>query len=402
LRESGFGGVIEVFASGGLPVYNPMLTSYYAAGKIPYDFLFPYGDGIFGKYGAVLHVNTPVTRLSVKDRSVTSAAGETFFFDKCLIATGASPFVPPIPGADPGKIFTMRTVEYAQRLKDAMEKLSNKKGRALVVGASMVGVKLVELFWEAGMKVVLTDMADRIFPLAAHPDCSRAIEDRLRAMNVELRFSTAIDKITDLPEGFEAHFKGNSGTVQADFLMMCAGVRANLSFVDRSEIETQQGVLVNSRMESGAEGVYAAGDAAQGMNLQSGQRQVIGLWANARRQGYTAGCNMAGVPREYAGEILHNITHFMGMDFVGLGEAGDGIAPEFFGGKERFAQMFYKNGRLDGVNFLDFYTEAGVFKNLIVKQALQAQGGGAALERASWWVEESARSMKFMQPCGRP
>lgn len=369
LRESGHDGPIDVFAAGGLPAYNPMLTSYYAAGKIDYPLLFPYGDSnaVFDKYNVTLHPNTAVTALSAGDRTLT-AGGEVHPFDKCCIATGASALVPPLPGATSPNVFTMRTVEDAVAVKKAM---GNNPRRALVVGASMVGIKLVELFWKAKMEVTLADLAERIFPLAAHPDCSRVIEDRLEEMGVRLSFSAAIERIEEAPEGLLAFFKDVPDPLAVDIIMLCIGVRANLGFVNREEIEVRQGVLVNEYMESSAPGIYAAGDASQGMNLLSGQ-QVIGLWANARHQGFTAGCNMAGRRRRYAGEILHNITHFMGMDFVGIGDV-TGDPDETVHNERWFSQIFRRDGELRGANFIDFYSESGLFKNALVKRILSPQ-----------------------------
>jgi 3-phenylpropionate/trans-cinnamate dioxygenase ferredoxin reductase subunit len=371
LRENGFGGVIRVFSSGELPVYNPMLTSYYAAGKIDYSMLFPYGEskGIFDKYGVILHLNSPVVKLSAEKHSVTTLDGAVFEFAKCLVATGASPFIPPIEGRDSPKIFTMRTVEDAVKLKAFMER---KPKKAIVIGASMVGIKLVELLWEAGAEVLLADMAPRIFPLAAHAECSRVIENRLRDKGIKLKFSAAIEKVIDTSEGIEVRFQGDIESAEADLLLMCIGVRANTGFIDPKEVALRQGILIDSHMESSTKDIYGAGDAAEGMNLQRGAPQIIGILANARRQGRTAGCNMAGVPREHAGEILHNITHFMDMNFVGIGEVTEYDRYETFDKGSCFAQIFYKDERICGANFLDLFTEAGVFKNLIGKNFLPA------------------------------
>ncbi|MCD8352373.1 MAG: NAD(P)/FAD-dependent oxidoreductase [Planctomycetaceae bacterium] len=381
LRESGFDGDIDVFALGSLPPYNPMLTSYYAAGKIPYAHMFPYGasDTAFGKYRARVHRDSPAERLFARERRLV-AAGEEFLFDTCCIASGASPIVPPIPGATLPGVHAMRTVEDAVAVREAMDR---KPRSALVVGASMVGIKLVELFWKAGMEVTLADLAERIFPLAAHPDCSRVIEDRLVDKGIDLRFGCALERVDAVPGGgLLASFKDSTHQIAVDIVILAIGVRANLGFVNRDELEARQGVLVDPHMQTNVPGVYAAGDCAQGMNLLTGEQQIIGLWANARNQGFTAGCNMAGASREYAGEILHNITHFMGMDFVGIGDVGTGNSSTTEQGDGWFRKVFYRDGQVVGANFVDSYTEAGVFKNALVKQALRGQAldkGGTTL-----------------------
>ena len=81
-----------------------------------------------------------------------------------------------------------------------------------------------------------------------------------------------------------------------------------------------RGIVVDERMHTSAPDIFAAGDCCQGNNMQSGQTQIIGLWANAGVQGRVAGRNMAGAADETDGNILHNITHFLDMDFIGLGD----------------------------------------------------------------------------------
>lgn len=371
LRANGYTGEIDVYAAGELPVYNPMLTSYYAAGKIPYDTMFPYGNdfSVFEENAVTLHKNTPIAKVNAKDRTLLSEAGEVFPFDTCLIATGARVFVPPFPGSDLPRVFTMRTVEDAVRLHDFME---TKPKKALVVGASMVGIKLVELFEKAGVECCLADMAPYIFPLAANEECAHFIEQRLVDKGVRLRFAAAIERAEETENGIRAWFKDSDEPEEADLLLMCIGVRANSGIVDPGEIETKQGIFVDERMQTNVPGIYAAGDVAQGLNLMTGEKQVIGLWANARNQGRTAGTNMAGVHREYRGELLHNITHFMGMDFVGIGEVREFDESRKSVSDCHYAQLFYKDNKLCGANFLDMFESCGVLKNMLVKSLSQA------------------------------
>ena len=114
-------------------------------------------------------------------------------------------------------------------------------------------------------------------------------------------------------------------------------------------------------------GLYAAGDVAQGKNLLSGGSEMIGLWNNARYQGRTAGRNMAGENELFPGNIPHNITHFMGMDFVGIGDVKATTELEKKYDGKRYVQLFWKDGLLTGANFLDSYTESGVIKNALIK-----------------------------------
>jgi len=125
--------------------------------------------------------------------------------------------------------------------------------------------------------------------------------------------------------------------------------------------------LVDEHMRTSIPGLYAAGDVAQGKNLLSGESEMIGLWSNARSQGRTAGRNMAGENESFRGNIPHNITHFMGMDFVGIGAVNDHDRMEKKYDGKTYLQLFWKDGLLAGANFLDNYTGSGVVKNALMK-----------------------------------
>ena len=94
LRACGYAGGIDLIADALWPTYNPMLTTYYLAGKIDFSGLFPYGYGreIYEELAVNLHLGSPVTALDTKEKSITVASGKTYDYSQCLIATGASPF----------------------------------------------------------------------------------------------------------------------------------------------------------------------------------------------------------------------------------------------------------------------------------------------------------------------
>ena len=372
LRESGYREKIHLLTDSRWPVANPMLTTYYLAGKIVFEGLFPYGASqeFYLKYGVDVYAESPVVAQDAEQKVVYAKSGLEFKYDNCLIATGATPILPAIEGIGSSRIYAMRTVEDAIRLKKAMVKTPKK---ALVIGASMVGIKVVELFYKAGVEVCLADLAQHIFPLAAHPECARVIEERLVQEGIKLRLGAGIEKVEETARGVKAYFKGSTESEEADLLVMCIGVRANTGFIDRKRVAVDRGILVDEYMRTSMDGLYAAGDVAQGKNLLSGGSQIIGLWNNARYQGRTAGRNMAGGKEFFPGNIPHNITHFMGMDFVGIGdvETHDRTEKKYDG--KRYLQLFWKDGFLTGANFLDSCTESGVIKNALIKGLRQKE-----------------------------
>ena len=376
LRENGYCGSIGLFSDNDFPPYNPMLTTYYVAGKIGYDQMFPYGSGqsFYDKYDVRVYPKAAVVAVNAAEKLLANKAEVTSSYGKCLIATGAGPILPPLPGIDSRGVFAMRTVDDAVVLKQAMEKSPRK---AIVVGASMIGIKLVELFHAAGMKVCLADMANHLFPLAAHPDCAEVMERRLLDRGIRLRLGAPIQSIEETPAGVRAHFKDGGAPEEGDLLLMCIGVRPNMSFIDRSQVTTDKGILVDENMRTNAEGLYAAGDVAQGKNLLTGENRLIGLWANARYQGRAAGRHMAGRPTPHPGNVPHNITHFMDIVFAGIGDTCDSDAETKIEDGSRYVHLFWKKGRLTGANLIDCSVEAGILRRILLKDLIP----GRAQER---------------------
>jgi len=366
LRQSGDGGGIRLLTDSRWSIYNPMLTTYYVAEKIGFEGLFPYGTGqeFYLKYGVDVTPESPVVALDAEQKVVRARSGLEIKYDRCLIATGATPVLPPIEGMDSGRVYTLRTVEDAIRLREAMTQTPKK---ALVIGASMVGIKVMELFYKIGVEVCLADLAQHIFPFSAHPECARIIEERLEQKGIKLRFGAEIEKAEETSRGIRAYFKGGTESEEADLLVMCIGVKANTGFIDHKRVAIDRGILVDEHMRTSMPGLYAAGDVAQGKNPLSGESEMIGLWNNARYQGRTAGRNMAGENEVFRGNIPHNITHFMGMDFVGIGTVNDHDRMEKKYDGRTYIQLFWKDGLLAGANFLDDYTGSGVVKNALMK-----------------------------------
>ena len=385
LRENGYGGVIRMFADNSLPPANPMLTTYYASKRIAWETLFPYGMDFYEKYGIEFHKEEPVTELINMEHKVRTEKG-IYDYEKCLAATGASAVRPPIPGCDNEKVLTVRTPQDANALKAAWEK---HPGHVLVVGASMVGIKVVEMFCNQGADVTLADLAPGVFPLAASQDCAAIIEEDLKRRGIQLLFSSQLSAVQERADKRLLAKFGDGSSVVCDYLAMCVGVRTNLGFVNNQSLAVDRGILVDGNMRSSDPDVFAAGDAAQAMNLSTHHPAIIGLLANARDQGRAAGLGMMGEKAVFPGSFPHNITHYFDVDFVGIGDVRHFDQEKRYEKDGQFCQFFYTKGKLTGINTLGNMLPSGVVKNLMMKMAL----GGDMPE------ETGGRQAAVMQEC---
>ncbi len=367
MREHGYDGEIDVYTDSDWAPGNPMLTTYYIYGKIRKEGTMPFGamEEIQKQFGFCVR-REAVSRVLSEEKAVQTSDGRKEIYDQILISTGARAFVPPIPGADSENVFVMRTMDDAEQVKAALS--TGKIKSAVVVGASMVGIKLVELFHANGIECTLADMAPYIFPVSAVPQIAADIEARLKEKGIRLVFSKALQAIENENGKLKVVF-ADGEAVPCDLVMMCIGTRANTQIADE-KLAVNRGIVVDTSMRTNMPGIYSAGDCCEGNNIQTGQTQIIGIWDNAARQGETAGANMAGIKTVYPGNMLHNITHFMGMDFIGYGDVRS-EGKEYTYENPEFGQKFVVREK-DGVpvcmNFLDSYGASGVFKAYMIKR----------------------------------
>lgn len=385
IREQDPAGDIHVFETTLTPPANPMLTTYYTSDKLPYQGVFPFGtlEEITARLAISMHSGVRVERVMAGERSLLLSSGERPAFDRILIATGARAFLPHLEGLPSQRVFLMRTLEDARKLKERLAAGDVKK--AVVAGASMVGIKVAELLLARGVETTLADAAGYLFPLAAFENVGRELERRVAQRGVHFKWNAAISAITRTGTRFD-----DGSELEADVVCLCIGTRANVELAANTEVadgqgvDIRRGIVVNSRMETSAPGIYAAGDCCEGTNLQSGETMIIGLWANAGCQGETAGLNMAGGRAEYAGSIVHNITHFMDMDFIGLGDNRlDGQVSTFGDLREGlYIQAVTKDGALRCVNILNGGEVGGVLKSRLMKQLGGGDSAISGIQRA--------------------
>jgi len=434
LRANGYEGGIHLFADTEHPPYNPMLGTYLVSGAITLEQAFPFGDerGFYGANRVDAHLGQAVVRLDAVEQILTTKGGSEYRYDRCLVASGARPSVPPILGLrealaqnEDRRVFTIQTLDDALALKRAVEALltsdrrdlgrrrpngqrangrvagsgGEKAPRAAVIGASFAGVKVAAVLYEMGLRVCLIEREPHILPLSAHPDCARLMETHLLEEGYELRLGAALAGVqTDsggtvrldfgaLPGAADPGGAGGTACEESptqedvDLVVVCTGSRPALSFLTPGQVDVGDGILVDEQMRSNIATLYAAGDVAQGKNLLSGRHEIIGLWSSARYQGRAAGRSLAGAPSDYRGSVPHNITHVGKMLFASIGCLKDYDRMAACAEGDAFQVRVWQDERLAGVNLLDCCLSAGA-----TKQALLRAATGAVSETEATWI----------------
>lgn len=396
LREAGFTGLIHVFTDCEDAPVNPMLTTYYIDGKIPLETMLPFGglSGLALELDLIVHTEARITSIDFDKKLAVCDDGVSYPYDKLLLATGASAQRPPVPGSGRSQVYTMRTKDDAVRLNERLD--SGGVKNAVVVGASMVGIKVAEVLVDRGIETTIGDNAEYIFPLAALPDTAKKIEDIIRSKGVELLFGSGITGIIQKGSHLNARFSGDIER-DCDLVVLCTGVRANTQLAGE-RVETRRGIVADERMRTNVPDVYAAGDCVESFNIQSGGTSVIGLWASAASQGEIAGKNMAGLETRCAGNIIQHNSHFFDMDFVSCGdnkETGKQFGYESPDGRIQI-RVVADDKKILCFNILNQVAVSGILKGFLIKRLVAPEAPLGYSERIrlrdqglpGWFIQE--------------
>ena len=374
--------VIDVYSDTGLGPYNPMLTTYYVKGAIPYEAMFPYGtlEEARERLNLTVHTNRPVTGLDPAARTLRFADGSQAAYDNILISTGASAVMPPLPGMDLPGVIKMRTVQDAVDLKERLD--SGKIRSGLVIGSSWVGIKVVEDLVTRDIPCTLIDGAPWMFYVASFQESAQRVQADLEAKGVTLSFNQMLDHIEQESDGRLTAVTQSGSRFTADLIAVCIGVRTNTGFLKDSGVAMNRGVLVDRRMSTNYPGVYAAGDCCEAVDIQSGAHRNIGVWYNAQKQGQVAGANMAGGEMEFDANVLVNLAHYLDYDFISIGDVST-CGPEDTVYEYEDNRYYIRGVRDDsGIKCLNVIGSAesnGLLKNIFIK-SIESPGAGMDIQ----------------------
>jgi NADPH-dependent 2,4-dienoyl-CoA reductase/sulfur reductase-like enzyme len=263
-------------------------------------------EGHFAAHGiAYLNDKALQVHAGADGGTVDLADGRHLEYDRLLVATGSSPALPPIDGTGVDGVVTCWTLEdaraIAQRLKPG--------ARVVMVGAGFVAGVCMKSLVESGARLsVIAGRSGQILRSMMTPVGSRMLQRWLEGKGVEVITEGRVVAIEPGPR-----LLMDTRALDADLVILATGVRANVSFLEGTGAEIDQGVVIDDRMRTTVPHVYAAGDVAQGRDFSTGEWVVHALQPTATEHGRIAALNMAGKDVPYRGSLSMNV-----LDTVGL------------------------------------------------------------------------------------
>jgi 3-phenylpropionate/trans-cinnamate dioxygenase ferredoxin reductase subunit len=277
LRRDGFDGTLTMLsADADAPYDRPNCSKDYLAGEAPAEWMPLRGDDWYADNDIDVHLGVEAAALDLSVKSVALKDGRSFGYDALLLATGAEPARPPIPGFDRPDAYVLRTLSDA----DALIAAAGKAKRVAVVGASFIGLETAAALRHRGLEVHV--VAPEAIPLA------RILGDDLGTWvrGLHERAGVAFHlgaKVAGWADGRLSLEGGES--LAADFVLLGVGVRPRTALAEAAGLKTDHGVVVDARLRTSAEGVFAAGDVARYPDPRTGQPIRVEHWVHAERQG---------------------------------------------------------------------------------------------------------------------
>nr|WP_072536435.1 FAD-dependent oxidoreductase [Anaerococcus mediterraneensis] len=279
-------------------------------------------------------LDTHAEKIDNDKKEVTLACGTVLEYGKLLIATGAHAFVPPIKNADAEGVFAIRS---ANDLKEFKNYLADKK-KLIIIGGGILGLEAANSINKLGIEITIVEAFDYLLARQLDKDLSKKLEKSLNEAGMKTLTGVTSDEIL-IKDGKVCGLRLSDGTeLEADAIMIQAGVRSNLDVAKDSGLETDRGILVGENLQVEGEDIYVAGDVAQIGNFS------IGLWTASMEMGKIAGANMTGdnklyeKPKPFSTLILENVKLFSAGQNSGEGieevkkENGDKIYKLFKNG----------------------------------------------------------------------
>ena len=243
----------------------------------------------------VIAIDPELKSITVRDLIKGVTYSETY--DKLILSMGAKPVMPPIEGIESERVFSLRDIPDTFRIKNYIE--NNKPSSALVAGGGYIGIEMAENLRELGMDVNIMVRSNQIFKPLDY-DLARCVQNYMSDKGVGILLNSATRKIED---NGRLTVTLSDRTIETDMLIMATGVTPETELARDAgiELDSRGAIVVDSRMRTNKNDIYAVGDAVEVRDFVTGEATFVPLAGPANKQGRIAADNICGIPSEYTG-----------------------------------------------------------------------------------------------------
>lgn len=341
------GSILIVGEEPSLPYNRPPLSKEVLRDDAPVELLAAEPASWYERQAVEIRLGVPVARLGSGDAQL--ADGTQLTWDRCVLATGAAPRRPPIPGAERARL--LRTVEDAIGLREA----ATAGERAVVIGGGFIGVEVASALAARGVEATLLELSPVLWAGAMGEALAEWAGTRLRAAGIEVRLGTAASEIDE-----RGVTLGDAGRIDAGIVLAGVGVRPRVELAAAAAIAVGDGVLADAAGRTSAERVWAAGDVASVDGLR------VEHWHAAREAGERVARSIMGeeVPPVRAPWVFTEVGG-VAVDVVGMARDADDEVVLGTATDERFGTALLADGRPVQVASVGGWADVDAVRSLI-------------------------------------
>jgi len=343
IRQYDLTSSITMLSDENTPFYSrPRLTEY-VAGRVSFEKIVIHDEPWYAKHHIRLMKGVKVHSVHPENHEILGTFG-ALQYDKLLIASGASPAFPGffVPGMK--NVLGLRTKFDADTIIEA----SKKAKSTMIIGGGLLGIETGYALAERGLSTTIVEFFDRLLPRQLDVECAAILKDMLEKKGLRILLNKKTESLS-LQDNLQertpivAHF-ADGEDLAAEIVIISAGVRPNLSFLNGVAIAVGRAITVDQHMQTSIPDIFAAGDSAEF------EGRLYGIWPAAKEQGEIAGAAIAGYPVDYHGSIMSTKLKAAGIDVASIGNivAGPSTLTETKRNEVSYKKFFKENDRLSG------------------------------------------------------
>ena len=315
MREHGFDGrIVLVGAEAELPYERPPLSKDYLRGESPLEKAHVHPQAFYAEHHIELRLGQTVAAVDPAARHVTFEDGTRERYDRLLLAPGAVPRRPPIPGVELDGVHVLRSARHADALRDAI----TGGGPLVVVGGGWIGCEVAASARQLGADVALVEMTQVPLEGVLGPELGRWFADLHASHGVRLHLGTGVERLEG--DGRAERVALSDGTVlDAAAVLIGVGVAPDTRLAEEAGLDVENGIVCDELLRTSVPEVYAAGDAASAWHPRYRRHVRVEHWSTALNQGTAAGASMAdhGAPYDRLPYFFTD-QYDAGMEYIGL------------------------------------------------------------------------------------
>ncbi len=352
--------------------YSPTILPYVVSGKVDAGQVYLWDKTSLDRYKVIFKQGAKVVGVNPDSRSVSLESGESLEYENLLLATGAEPALPPITGLQETPFHVLRTMEDAEH----MCKAAKKAGSAIVLGAGLIGMHAAENLAKGGLQVTVVEMLPQVLPGYFDDQAAGLIQKIFAEQGLNILTESTVTNVAASNGGCAVSLKSGE-KLRADLVVVATGVKPRIAYLAESDVEKDDGILVNDTMRTSASHIWAAGDVAQARSFFDSPKAVHATMPTAVEQGKTAGLDMSGDPalKQYPGGIPMNTYKFFDHRSFSIGlanipQSGEDMEVDqmFLPTSMQYQKLVYQNDRLVGVSSINTMLDPGIMYQLIQRR----------------------------------